>query len=86
MKLFCSDHHPIEILFPTAVPTQHLDEHRQPHFPMTPNSLDTPTYLKNTYLGTFYFYINFLIFEHLLCTFGPGHQLFKLVLVFLNER
>ena len=39
MKLFCSGHHWIEILFPTAVPTQHLDEHRQPHFPMTPNLL-----------------------------------------------
>ena len=35
IKLFCSVHHRIEISFPTAVPTEQLDGHRQPHFPLT---------------------------------------------------
>ena len=34
-----SGHHQIEILFPTVVPTQHLDRKGQPQIPMTPYTL-----------------------------------------------
>ena len=36
MKVFISISQAVEIFFLPAVPTEHLDGHRQPHFPMTP--------------------------------------------------
>ena len=37
--MFISISQAIEIFILPAVPTEHLDAHRQPHFPLTPNSV-----------------------------------------------
>ena len=42
MKLFWTGHHRIEFFFLPAVPTEHLEGHRKPHFPMSPNSVQIP--------------------------------------------
>ena len=42
----------LEIFLLPAVPTEHLDEHRQPHFPTSPNSVPTTQIMQKIVTGS----------------------------------